>query len=286
MNLVEGNLHERRDDVGHQHFLRQTNDEYASADRSPAEREPTEVQLASDGLVANDRPRDQLRKEGNIERDVDRIAVGPETPPVDVDDVGEAVEGEERDPKRKVDIGRDNRQSERRDQTGEIGGDEIRVFEDAENEKISCHRDRQRDFARGALPIVDEQGGKEIEGDREQKDDDELRFSPCIEHQGEHQSQEIFAPDRRSDEIEGQKDRKEVEEESYRGKNHYRNAAPSSPRIEWRLRAKTRLKSLRPRERSQRRGPPKARSAKAARARKSAFSVFLQPMSRPRLRLR
>ena len=81
MNLIERDLNERRDHVGHQNLLRQTDDEDAGADRDAAEREPAGVQLAGDGLVANDRPRDQLRKQGDIEGDVDRVAVGPELPP-------------------------------------------------------------------------------------------------------------------------------------------------------------------------------------------------------------
>ena len=156
------------------------------------------------------------------------------------------MEGEERDPERQMDIGRRNRQSERRQQTGQIGGDEIRVFEDPEDQKISRHRDRQRHFAGGTLPIINGQGGKEVEDDREQKNDDELRLSPGIEHQGEHKSNEVFSPDRRGDEIESQKDRQEVEQEGYRRKNHYRNACAQPVRIlRQRLPQKTRDGSVR-----------------------------------------
>ena len=100
VNLIERDLNERRDDVGHQHLLGETDNEYPSADGGAAKREPAGVKLTSDRLVANDRPRDQLREERNVESDVDRIAVGPEPSAVDVDDVGQAVEGEKRDAER------------------------------------------------------------------------------------------------------------------------------------------------------------------------------------------
>jgi hypothetical protein len=47
------------------------------------------------------------------------------------------MEGEEGDPERKMDIGRGHRQSERRQQTRQIGGDEIRIFEDREDEQTA-----------------------------------------------------------------------------------------------------------------------------------------------------
>ena len=56
------------------------------------------------------------------------------------------MEGEERDAERKGDIGLRQRQSERRQQRREIAGDEIGIFEHREDEKISRHRDGERNW--------------------------------------------------------------------------------------------------------------------------------------------
>ena len=76
--------------------------------RAPTEarpkRLPALVELSGDGLVADDRAGDELGEEGDVERDVDRIAIGAEAAAVDVDDVAQAVEGEERDAERQLDV--------------------------------------------------------------------------------------------------------------------------------------------------------------------------------------
>ena len=86
-DVIEGDLRQRRDDVGDQHLLRQPDDEDARADGGAAEGLPAPVELARDRLIADDRAGDELREEGNVKRHVDRIAVGAEAPPVHVDDV-------------------------------------------------------------------------------------------------------------------------------------------------------------------------------------------------------
>ena len=213
--LVERDLNQRRDHVGDQDLLRQTDDENARADRDAAEREPARVELPGDGLVANDRPGDQLRKEGDIESDIDGIAVGSEPPPVDVDDVREAMEGEEGDAERQGDIGLRHHNSERPEQRREIAGDEIRIFEQRKDEKVARHRDGKRHPARRALSAIDDQRRKKVEDDREQKDQDEARFSPGVEKEREQERDDVFALDRRGEEIKSQKDRQEIEQERY-----------------------------------------------------------------------
>ena len=190
---------------------------------------PAGVELAGDGLVANDRPSDELREQGNIEGDVDRVAVGPESPPVDVDDVGQAMEGEEGDSERKRDVGLRYRQSERRHHRREIAGDKIRVFEDRKDDEIAGDGDGERDPARRAVPVVDDQRGEEVEDDRENKDQDEARFTPGIEKEREQKRDDVLALDRRGQEVTSQEDGQEIEQERYRGKDHYRNACAELP---------------------------------------------------------
>ena len=110
-------------------------------DRSAPERRPSRVELTRNGLVADDRARDELRKERDIERNVDGVAVRPEPPAVDVDDVGKAVKGEERDAEGELDVGLAEVPAQRLEQGGKISGDEIGVFEDPEHQKIDGNRE-------------------------------------------------------------------------------------------------------------------------------------------------
>ena len=194
MDLIERDLNERRDDIGHQHLLGEADDEDARADGGAAEREPARVQLARDGLVANDRSRDQLREEGNVERDVDRIAIGPESPPVDVDDVGQAVEGEEGDPERKWILVVDDRQSERRQQApARLAVTKLAYLKIPRTQQISGDRDRQARPG-GPIPPARRWPGphKKLKAIEMQKDDDELGLSPGVEHQGEQKRDDIL----------------------------------------------------------------------------------------------
>ena len=67
--------------------------------------EPAASNCRASGLVANDRSRDELREQGNVERNVDRVAIGSKSTTVDVDDVGQAMEGEKRDAERERNVG-------------------------------------------------------------------------------------------------------------------------------------------------------------------------------------
>ena len=231
--LVERDLDERRDDVGDQHLLRQADDEDAGADRRAAQRVPARIQLARDGLVADDGPGDQLREQGDVERDLDRIAIGPEPAPVDVDDVGQAVEGEEGDAQRQMDMGRSRPPAPN-------GGSKparlaVTKFAYLKTPRTSRFPATATASATRRAPsrIVDGQGRKEVEGDREEQNNDEPRLSPCVEHQGEQQGDEVLAPDCRGYEIERQEDRQEEEQEGYRRKDHYRKTArPACLRLE------------------------------------------------------
>ncbi len=192
-DVVEGDLGERRHDVGDQHLLREPDDEDARADRGAPERLPALVELAGDGLVADDRAGDELGEERDVERDVDRIAVGAKAPAVHVDDVAQAVEGEERDAERQLDVGPAEVEPQRLHRVGEIGGDEIGVFEDAEREEIDGDGESQRPVAARALVAVDQDRRDIIEDDREQEDQQEARLAPGVEDEREEQRDDVLA---------------------------------------------------------------------------------------------
>ena len=226
-DVIEGDLRQRRDDVGDQHLLRQPDDEDARADGSAPERLAALVELARDRLVADDRAGDELRKERDVERDVDRIAVGAEAAPVDVDDVGQAVEGEERDAERQLDVGLAEVVAERLQERGEIGGDEVRVFEDAEHEEIAGDREAERPLPARAGVAVDDDRRDIVEGDGEQEDQQEARLAPGVEDEREQQRDDVLADDGRRQDVTGDENRQEIEKERDRGKHHARIAFAS-----------------------------------------------------------
>ena len=95
--------------------------------------------LLEERLGAHDRPGDEMRKEADVEQDVDQRARRRELPAVDVDDVGQRVEGQERDrdrqrrPRRRADRACQPRLSAR---LIERGGEEVIVLETAEHAEI------------------------------------------------------------------------------------------------------------------------------------------------------
>ncbi len=70
------------------------------------ERHDAARELVGDVLVADDRPGDQLRKEQQVQRRVDRALLRRRLAPVDVDDVGDRVERVEGDADRQQHVRR------------------------------------------------------------------------------------------------------------------------------------------------------------------------------------
>jgi hypothetical protein len=98
------------------------------------------AELRQELLGARDRPRHQLREEGQVERDVQEVPMGRERAAVDVDHVGDGVEGVERDAER---------QHHRADavadpEPGEVLGEEAAVLEVREDRDGSRRRRARR----------------------------------------------------------------------------------------------------------------------------------------------
>ena len=91
------------DDVGDQHLLAEPDDEAADAVGEVVERDDAARELIGDVPVADDRSGDELRKEQQVERRMDRALLRGRVAAVDVDDVRDGVEREERDADRQQD---------------------------------------------------------------------------------------------------------------------------------------------------------------------------------------
>ena len=136
-----------------------------SSSRTIAARE-----LIGDVAVPDDRAGDQLRKEQQVQRGVHRALLRDRVAAVDVDDVRDRVEGEERDADRQQHARHDDRlHAQRQEQRVDVVGEEVRVLEDAEDDEIRRDREgEQRPGAARVAPAIDGDRDRVVEGNRRQ----------------------------------------------------------------------------------------------------------------------
>ena len=111
----------------------------ADADRLLRRRKlPRQKDLRHDEARSNDRPRDQLREEADVERDVEEGPLRPDLAAVYVDDVADRVKRVEADADRENNS--HHRQVDRDSKIGERGGgvrqEEIVIFEEAQDGEV------------------------------------------------------------------------------------------------------------------------------------------------------
>ena len=98
---------------------------------------------------AHDRPRRQVREEADIDQHVQRAALGHRVLAVDIEDVAQRLEHEERDPHRQHHPQQGGRlQAEDGQQVAGLGQEEVGVLEVAQHQQRHRHRARHRDAAR------------------------------------------------------------------------------------------------------------------------------------------
>ena len=144
-----------RDVVRDQDLLAEPDDEAAHALGEVVDADDAARELVGDFAIADDRPGDELRKEQQVERRVDRALLRGRVTAVDVDHVGNRVEGIERDADREQHLGTANgRHVQRGQQRVDVVGEEVGVLEDAEHGEVDGNGGRQpRRFERlGARP--------------------------------------------------------------------------------------------------------------------------------------
>ena len=156
------------DDVRDQHLLREPDDEPPHAVREVVERHEPPRELIGDVAVADDRAGDELRKEQQIERGVHGALLRRGIAAVDVDDVRDGVEGEERDADRQQHARHDDRRhAEDQEQRVDVVGEEVRVLEDAEHDEVDRDGEREALFRRRrAVGAVDRDRHPVVERDR------------------------------------------------------------------------------------------------------------------------
>ena len=220
---VGGGEHRRgvdRDAVGQDHLLEQPDGEDRQADREVVQIDPIGAVLGElrDHLaVVNDRPGDQLRKEGHEQGVVDEALV-TDLAAIGVDQIGDLLEGEERDRQRQHDVV--DAEVDRQQRLDQVGAEEARVFEVADAGQIGADAEAEQELRPGhQQPLADE----EIERDRGDDQDQIDRVPPAVEEQrggdqpGDGEARLLAATE---DEEADQGDRQEDQDELERVEQH------------------------------------------------------------------
>ena len=127
------------------------------------------VDLGGDAGVADDGAGDQRREHRLVHGEGNQAALGGDGAAADVDEIGDALEDEERDAER---------QADRRQRPADLLGGEVGVFVDHQQSEIGADTDGERGTAtrrRKAEPIV--------QPDAQQQHRKGGDVSPGIEHQ-------------------------------------------------------------------------------------------------------
>ena len=209
--------------VGENHLLAEAGDDALDARNRQIEPLLAAGQLVADVVVAHDRPGDQLREEGNIEREVDRIALRLGVAAVDVDHIGQGVKGEEGNAERqvrRVEIERGQVAGAGEPQDVVLGGDKAGIFVIGQQADVHDHRARDHETRRRRPAIsFEHQPEQPVEGDRGEHHEHEKLLAPRIEHQARKQQDRVPGPARRG-EIKQPRQGEKQEHEDRRTENH------------------------------------------------------------------
>ena len=201
--------------VRQQDLLRQTEEEAAHAPADPVEAEFPLLDLGGDVGVAHDGAGDELGEEGDVQQDREEALLHVLLVPVDVDDVAQALEGEEGDADGQADLGHGDGQPEDgvenlREEAGVLVGEEQA---DVQNDG----QDHRR-----LVPLRPRGAAAEeiVEDDGDQHDHHRHRLAEGVEHQAGGREDDIaggVVPDQR---VEKKGDRKEHEQKGQGAEGH------------------------------------------------------------------
>jgi hypothetical protein len=207
--------------VRDQHLLSEADGEAADPLSKAFGVEDAALDLGRDVAVAHDRPRNQLRKKRDEQRQLHGIRLRFCPAPVDVDDVGERLEGEEGDADRKVN-GRDleGARTEEAPQRTRVPGEEPGVFEPRQKAQIAGQGQQQDPAPDGGPPgSAEPQARQVVDADRREHQQDEDRLSPRVEEQAREEQGRVPKA-RRGEDVQEQNGGEEEEQECKRAEGH------------------------------------------------------------------
>jgi hypothetical protein len=200
--------------VGDQQLLRQAAEEATDPVGELVDGERPRLHRPDDVGVADDGPGDQVGEEHDVERQVERVPLVPDRPAIDVAQIRDRVEGQERDPQRQRDQAQlDRRHPEPSQDRAEVVDEEVAVFEvDQEKEIRRDPRPEQELLEALASHAPDHQAEGVVRRDRRDHEEYERAFAPAVEQ--EARGQEPCVPELRpQDAMHQHHGRQEQEEE-------------------------------------------------------------------------
>ena len=223
-NGGKGRVRDPRHGVRQQHLLAEAEEEAHRAGGKFGDGLMPLVDLLRDGGVAHDGTGDELREKGDVERELERVALHRGVAAVDVDDVAQALKGEERD----ADGQRHLRHRNDRQQGVEHLAEEARVLEPAQQRKPQHHGKRHAEPPRPrAVRRSRQQPAGVVDGDGEQHEQQKFRPAAGIERQRKGQQDKVpqIAAAPRHEEIQDKQARQEKDQKA--GAAEYHDALSS-----------------------------------------------------------
>ena len=203
---VERGVRDPAAGVGEQQLFGQTDEKAADALRTPGGGGAAGADLLVDVVILHDRTGDQLREKRYVQKQLPEIRLRRGVAAVDVDHIGENLEGVKGDANRQGDL-RDG-QLNARQQIQRFGG-KGGIFAHAEQEQIEADRCGEQ---RAAGPARQYARQHIVDGDGEQKQQHVYRFAERVEENAGGGEQNVFCPKPRERLIE-QKDRRQKQKQ-------------------------------------------------------------------------
>ena len=209
------------DGVRQQHLFGKAEGEQGHAlfDLLQAVAVPVYVQLAGDIAVFDDGARDELREHDHVGAEVDDIALRLHIPAVDVDGVGQGLEGVEADAQRQgadaLDLGKAGAQ-----QGIDAAQDEVCVFEIEQHPKAADQGGKQERSAQGRalVKMLDGKAADIVDQDQGHHHREEAYLAPAVEHQTAQKQHGILEL-RGCKVVQRQRDGQKAEQEDYGAEN-------------------------------------------------------------------
>ena len=218
-NGGKGRIRDPRHGVRQQHLFAEAEEKAHRAGGEFGDGLMPLVDLLRDGGVAHDGTGDELRKEGDVKRELERVALHRSVAAVHVDDVAQALKGEEGD----ADGQRYLRHRNDRQQSVEHLTEEARVLEPAQQRKPQHHGKRHAEPPRPwAVHRSRQQPAGVVDGDGEQHEQQKFRPAAGIERQRKGQQDKVpqIAAAPRHKEIQDKQARQEKDQKAGAAEYH------------------------------------------------------------------
>ena len=186
---VEGAVGHQGHGVGQDALLPKAHDQAGHAVAEVRPGGDAVVNLQGHGLIADDRPGDELGEEGHVQPHIQHAALGGGFAPVDVDDVAHGLEGVEGDADGQGQLYRRHRQAHE----PQILAHKAQIFKDEQTGQVERHRPDERRPAAG-LVRAHLPAQQPVDQDGQHQQQHIHRLPPGVEEQGDQQQQRISVP--------------------------------------------------------------------------------------------